>query len=155
MKQIAWLGRVEVGADGADEYVIEREGMTRDEIREAFPPHWNSKTHGMTFERKKLIKAVIQEAYQEAQETGIIERMNVRGFWYKRLLYTLRTVAGDTGTQDAIDSTINEAWGELVEARLITYNEMGIYSDKSKEYHVAVKEKSPYPTVVVLVEKKD
>lgn len=152
--QIAWVGHVEKGPDGKDIYVVDREGMSREEIVAAFPPHWNSKQQGMDFNRTELIKAIIAEAYDEAQSGYERDRKNVRGFWYERLLYTLRTVMGDDSGQDSIDTTLNRVWGDLVESGRVTYAGMNIYSKKSKEYHIAVKEHSPYATSVVLVEKE-
>lgn len=151
---IAWLGHVEkIG--GVDEYFVDRPGMTREQLVAAFPAHWNSARYGMDFNRTELIKAIILEAYQEAQDGFEREPRNVRGFWYERLLYTLRTVMQDGGKQNSINCAINAAWGDLVESGTITYAGMSIRSAKSKEYHVAVRPDSPYPSSVVLVEKED
>jgi len=151
---IAWLGHVEkIG--GVDEYFVDRPGMAREQIVAAFPPHWNSRRYGMDFNRTELVKALILEAYQEAQNGFERELRNVRGFWYERLLYTLRTVMQDDGPQKSINHAINEAWGELVESGAITYAGMSIRSAKSRQYHVAVNPDSPYPRCVVLVEKED
>jgi len=151
---IASVGHIERGPDGKDEYIIDRPGMSREEIISLFPPYPNSKEM-LEFNRTQVIKAIMLEAYEETQTGYERERKNVRGFWYERLLGTLKTVLGDPGPQTSIDTTIGQCWEALVEDGSITYSGLNIYSKKSKEYHVAVREDSPYPTVVVLVEKED
>lgn len=152
-KQIASVGHIEELPNGRDTYMIDRPGMTWDEIQEHFPPKGRPGPHG--YNRRGLIRAIIYEAYVEAQSGYDRDRMNVRGFWYDRLLGTIRRVAGDEGDQATIDGTINDAWGDLIDGGHVTYAGMNIYSTKSGNYYTAVKEHSPYPTSILLVEKED
>jgi hypothetical protein len=155
-RPIAWVCKTrEVG--GKTEIELVREGMSRAEIVEAFPPHHNSLRYGMDYNRLELVKAIIYEAYREVVEQGVERpRQNVRGFWYERLMHTLMAVMGEPGGADniaSIDTTINAAWRQLVEEGWVTYRALNIYSEKEDLYHIAVAEDSPYPTAIVLVEK--
>lgn len=152
-RQIAWVGHTEERG-GVTEFQVDREGMTRAEICEVLPPY--RPTDKVDYNRTDLIKAIIYEAYREAEAGKDRQRKNVRGFWYERLMYTLGTVMGeplDADNRNSIDTTINKAWGDLVEDGWLTYDDLNIYSEKEDQYHVAVLEDSPYPTAFVLVEK--
>lgn len=152
-RSIAWVCRT-FERDRKTELRVEREGMSRAEIVAAFPPHWNS---NLDFNRLDLIKAIIYEAYREVVEDGKErDRDNIRGFWYERLMYTLIKVMGESGDDDnmnSISSTINTAWKELVEDGWVTYEALNLYSEKEDAYHIAVREGSPYPTAIIMVEK--
>lgn len=155
-RPIAWVTEA-VEVDGKTQLRVTREGMTREEIIEAFPPHWTPAGQALGYNRKELVKAVIYEAFCEAQEGAVRERKNVRGFsWYERLKHTLLTVMGESQTpdnQNNIDSTISQAWDELVSDGWVTYHELNVYSEKEAGYHISVVEDSPYPTHIVMVEK--
>lgn len=148
-KPIAWVCEVFEDANGKTQPLVKRQGMTRDEIIEYFPPANN----GTDYNRAALVRAIIYEAYREVEKGATRERTNIRGFWYERFMYVLRTVMGDTASQNSIDVTINNAWGQLIEAGLLTYDDLSLYSEKDDAYHIAVAPDSPYPNVVVLVEK--
>lgn len=152
-KPIAWVCRT-YEQDGKTEVEVIREGMLREEIIAEFPPHWRG---GLEYNRRNLVKAIIYEAYLEVAE-GREERPrnNVRGFWYERLLHTLIRVAGEPGdpkNMDSIDTTINEAWKDLIEDGWVLYDTLNIYSEKEDAYYIGVREDSPYPTAIVMVEK--
>lgn len=159
-KPIATIGRIERIND-VDEFVIERQGMTREEIEKLFPPHHASVRAGKTYNMSALIRAVFLEAMEEAQEktqNGYWrERKNIRGFqWYERCLGTLCTVMGEPQNEANVNSmgtTINKQWNELLNAGQVCYKALNLYSEKEDLYHVAVEENSPYPGVVVIVEK--
>lgn len=134
-----------------DEYVVDRPGMTAEEICAEFPPHRCGTKH--SYNRLALLRGLILEAHQEGEPR---ERKNVRGFWYERLFYTFGTVLAeplDDANRATIDAQLNEAWRELIEGGYLTYVDLNIYSERERMYRVQVREDSPYPTCIVIVEK--
>jgi len=154
-RPLAWVTET-YEADGVTQVRVIREGMSRQEIVAEFPASGKFGSQ-LDFCRKDLVKAVIYEAYREVVEQGVIrDRDNVRGFWYERLMYTLLTVMVEPGGDDninSIGSTINEAWKDLIEGGWVTYQGMNIRSEKDDYYSVSVVGDSPYPRVIVMVEK--
>ena len=154
-RPLAWVTQT-YEAGGVTEVEIIREGMSRQEIVAEFPPSTRFGSE-LDFCRKDLVKAVIYEEYLEVVEHGAVrDPDNVRGFWYSHLMHTLLTVMGEAtsdGNINSIGSTINEAWKDLVEGGFVTYQAMNIHSEKDDYYNVSVAKDSPYPRVIVMVEK--
>ena len=154
-RPLAWVTQT-YEAGGVTEVEIIREGMSRQEIVAAFPPSTRFGSE-LDFCRKDLVKAVIYEEYLEVVEHGQVrDKDNIRGFWYSHLMHTLLTVMGESGGDDninSIGSTINGAWKDLVEGGFVTYSAMNIHSEKDDYYNVSVAKDSPYPRVIVMVEK--
>lgn len=151
---IAWITESYQSEKGLTERRVIRQGMSRDELIAHFPPRPSEAGRGIRYNRSELCRAILYEAYRETQAGAIRERENVRGFWYERFMYTLRNVMGETATQNSLDGTINAAWKALVEGGWMTYADLNIYSEKERGYRIRVVPDSPYPTVVVLVEKE-
>lgn len=149
-RPIAWVCEVFEDDQGKTQPRVKREGMTRDEIIAHFPPA----NKGTDYNRAALVRSVVYEAYRETLAGAKRERGNIRSFWYERFMYLLRTVMGDTASQDSLDATINKAWGELIEGGWLTYADLNLHSEKDDRYQIAVVPDSPYPRVVVLVEKE-
>ena len=152
---IAWVCRTYDMA-GMTEVQVIREGMSKADIIANFPPDPRWKKEGKEYNRAELIKSIMWEAYIEAMNGQERERQNIRGFWYERLFYTMVRVMGEPGDDDnikSIQTTINTAWGELVENGYLTYEDLNLYSEKETLYQISVSEDSPYPCVVVMVEK--
>lgn len=151
-RPIAWVCETyEEG--GKTEVRVIRQGMTRDEIIAAFPAKRND---ALPFCRLDLVKAIILEARDEVLDGVIRQRGNIRGFWYERIFHTLIAVAGEAGDADninSINSTMGQAWKRLVEGGDVTYTDLNLYSEKEDAYHIGVKEDSPYPASIVIVEK--
>jgi len=98
------------------------------------------------------------EAQQEVRVLGVERpRKNIRFFWYERLMYIILNVMGEPGDDDnlsSISGSINRAWKSLVESGQVTYERLNLYSEKERGYNVGVVEDSPYPSVLVFVEKE-
>ena len=151
-RPIAWVCEAYRDKNDKTQIRVVREGMTREEIIEAFPRGRGPGEH--EYNRAELCRAIIYEAYREVVEQGVWrERGNIRSFWYERFMYVLRTVMRDKASQNSLDVTINQAWGELVEEGWVTYDVLNLYSEKEDAYTVAAQLDSPYPTAIVLVEK--
>lgn len=145
--------------NGKTEVRLIREGMTRDEIIAAFPPY---RDDALPYNRTELLRSIIYEAYLEVTEGGVQRpRGNVRNFfWYERSFWLLVNVLGEPGNEEniaSIDTTINRVCGELIEDYGLgdLYDVLNIYSEKQRGYRISVKEDSPYPTFIVIVEKEN
>lgn len=150
-KPIAWVCETYEDEQGRTQVNLVREGMTRAEIIQHFPPdpRWE---HKKDYNRLGLVKAIIKEAYDEPNPRT---PSNVRGFWYERLMWVLTRVMGErNGLSRKLDQTVNTAWRELVESGQVTYMGLNLYSEKEKTYHIQVAENSPYPRTIVVIEKQ-
>ena len=147
---IAWVGHTEV-VDGVTEFVLDREGMSREGIVRMFP--YAGGPGRKDYNLSGLIRGIILEARDEGVER---ERQNVRGFWYERLLHTLGRIMGEPMGKENIASIgvlVTKAWGDLVKQGAVSYGELNLYSEKESLYELQVREDSPNPRAIVLVEK--
>lgn len=153
-RPLAWVCETYEDENGITQVRVIREGMNREEIVKHFPPPRTDSN--LDFCRQDLVKAIIFEAHEEALAGARRDRGNIRSFWYERIMYTLLTVMGEPGDSaniDSINMTINLAWRDLIEDGHVTYRALGLYSEKEGQYLMRVVEDSPYPSVIVMVEK--
>lgn len=99
---------------------------------------------------RKLIRSIIYEAF--IKEGLELEEGNVRGFWYTHLKHIITKILG-LGETDSVLSTINQAWGEMINSGMVTYEGMNIEGGKEifRESHV---KDSPFNNLIVAVEKE-
>ena len=129
---------------------IIKPGMTTEEILQFF-----SKNDG-TCNIEMLIRSIIYEAYQKEGLTTGMEEGNVRHFWYthlKAILVPMLKMMGKKDVDDSIGSSINRAWGHLIDSGAVTYEEMNIYSGKESGRLSIIKD-SPFNNIIIAVEKQ-
>lgn len=128
---------------------ISQYGMEREEIIRYFPSQ--SANSSLPFNLSKLIRSIIYEAYRKE---GIdLEPGNVRNFWYTHLKTTITKVLG-LGETDSVLSTINQAWGDMINSGLVTYEGMNVVGGKEAS-RISVVKDSPFSNLIIAVEKVD
>jgi len=147
-KNIATVTETTEDTDDIDT-TISREGMTKDEIAYYFPSQSN--TSSLPFNLSKLIRSIIYEAHRKEGES--LEPGNVRNFWYTHLKTTITKILG-LGETDSVLSTINQAWGDVVNAGLVTYEGLNIIGGKETS-RISVVKDSPFSNLIIAVEKVD
>jgi len=127
------------------------EGMSQDEVIEHFPPTANAKKLGAIVNLAKLVRSIMYEA-SEKEGVGL-EPGNVRNFWYTHLKHIITKTMGLAVT-DSVNQTINQAWGEMINSGMVTYEGMNILGGKESSRHSIVKD-SPFSNLIIAVEKVD
>lgn len=134
-------------ATGKIETTITQPGMNREELLKYF-----SKKDG-SINIEYLIRSIIYEAYQKEGLTGNIDGGNVRHFWYTHLKTIIVRILGKND-DDSISSAINRAWKHAINSGAVTYEAMGIYSDKESG-RVSIVKDSPFNNIIIAVEKQN
>lgn len=132
--------------NGLDNCII-REGMTAEEIKQSFPPHYACKD--AEYNRAKLIRAIILEEKKLMGKSRPVG--NVRHFWYTNLMYTIMKVLKDTNVSSIL-TTYGKALQDLVRAGKFKYSEINLKSEKSDLCH-SIFANSPYPNIIIASEK--
>jgi len=126
------------------------EGMSKEEIEKYFPPDQSHATMGCTYDRAKMIRSIIYEAYRKEGE--IIEEGNVRNFWYTHLK---KIITEELGLNEIdVATTINTAWGDVINSGLVTYEGMNITGGK-EQARISIVKDSPFANLIIAVEKAD
>ena len=128
---------------------IIKKGLTLEEIKECFPPTPQIKDYD--YNRAELIRSIIYEAY--IKEGLNLEEGNVRNFWYTHLKYVITRILGIESPW-SISTSINGAWGDLINSGLITYEGMKIVGGKEATRISTVKD-SPFSNIIIAIEKAD
>ena len=127
------------------------EGMSKADIMEYFPPSGAFKAKGGEFNLALLVRSIIYEAFEKEGEG--IESGNVRNFWYSHLKNVITKKLG-LQESDSVLTTINNAWGDLINSGLVTYEGMNIVGGKESTRRSIVKD-SPFNHIIIAVEKVD
>lgn len=129
------------------------EGMDREQIESWFPPlsQKMAKKTSITYNLSRLVRSIIYEAYKK--EGLQLEEGNVRNFWYTHLKKIITKKLG-LGETDSVLTTINNAWGDVINSGLVNYEGMNILGGKEGQRHSIVKD-SPFSNLIIAVEKAD
>lgn len=150
-KNIATVTKTEFSGEEEIEVGTIVEGMTREELELYFPPMEAHRKQGHTYSLAKIIRSVIYEAF--AKEGENIEEGNVRHFWYTHLKKLITEALG-LGETKVVLTSINDAWGEMINSGLVTYEGLNILGGKENSRLSVVKD-SPFSNIIVAVEKVD
>jgi len=134
---------------GSIDTEIKQYGMTRDELIEYFPQA--SKSSELPYNLAKIIRSIIHEAYQK--EGLELEHGNVRNFWYTHLKTTITKILG-LGETPSVLTTINQAWGEMINSGLVTYEGLNITGGSDRQRICIVKD-SPFSSLIIAVGNAD
>ena len=140
----------EVSEDMTETRVI-TEGMDLDEIVECFPPTPANAKKGHTYDRALLVRSIIYEAFRKEGES--MEGGNVRNFWYTHLKKIITEKLG-LGETDSVLTTINNAWGNMINSGLVNYEGMNVVGGKEQS-RVSIVKDSPFSNLIVGLEKAD
>lgn len=132
-------------------------GMIEEEIIEEFPADPRSIAKAIkrgkkppTFNMRELIRSIIVEDFEKIGTNR--ERGNVRHFFYTNIIYALTRIMKVTNIK-SLNTTINEAWKDLINSGIVTYEGMNIESGKEKSLQSFAKH-SPYSNFIICVEKE-
>lgn len=150
-KNIATITTIPDDSKKALEAEIISEGMTRKELELYFSPDELRRRQGKTYDRKKIIRSIIYESY--IKEGTSLEVGNVRNFWYTHLKSVITTKLG-LRENPSVATTVNDAWGDVINSALVTYEGMNIVG--GKEYsRISIVKDSPFSNLIIAVEKMD
>jgi hypothetical protein len=156
-RQIASITEPFENKDGLFDVRLISKGMTKEEIEEYFPPTRmavaQARKKGLpepTFNMRELLRCLILEEFEKIGLNR--ERGNVRHFFYTNIIYTLTRTMGVTNT-GSLNTTINNAWKDLVESGLVTYEGMNVESGKDKWLQSFARH-SPFSNFIICVEKE-
>ena len=133
-------------------FVIDKLGMSREEIMVAF----ERKGSRDGFNLKGLIRALLWEEI-EACEGGKVrsERKNQRGFlWYECIGPTVVKVMG-VAPDDSLESMMQDVWADALDENPHILTLLNVYSEKEALYRIMAQKDSPYPHILIAVEKAD
>ena len=132
-------------------------GMIEEEIIEEFPPDPRAIAKAIkrgkpipTFNMRELIRSIIVENFEKIGSNR--ERGNVRHFFYTNIIYALTRIMKITNIK-SLNTTINEAWKDVINSGIVTYEGMNIESGKEKSLQSYAKH-SPYSNFIICVEKE-
>lgn len=149
--QIATVCRPIETPDGTFDIEVISEGMSYDDIVENFPASAAQQRKGRDYCFIDLVRSII---FEEFLNTGRGREIgNVRNFWYTHLKFIVEDVL-KLGETDSVKTTINNAWGDLVNAGTVTYEGMNIFSAKENVRHSVIRD-SPFANMIVAAEKED
>ena len=134
-------------------------GMKREEILKFFPrPKNQPKNKGYYFNFTALCRSIVYEAYRREIDlrnqhlSSEIEEGDVRRFWYTHIKF-IAGVLGVHATKSQIQSIVGDAWEAVVNAGIVTYEDMKIVSD-SEMWVTSVVRDSPFANIINCYEKK-
>ena len=143
--------------DGKYDIRLISKGMNKEQIEYNFPPTKLSialakkrKKIPLTFNMRELIRSIIVEDYEKIGLNR--ERGNVRHLFYTNIIYALTRIMGVTNI-DSLDTTINEAWKDIIESGIVTYEGMNVESGKGKLLKSYARY-SPFSNFIICVEKE-
>jgi hypothetical protein len=125
---------------------ISKQGMTKEELSYFFKRRYRKKD---VINIEQLISSIIYEAYRK--EGSTLEEGNVRTFWYTHLKALLVGILGREDNRN-LNSSIMQAWTGVIDAGLVTYEEMNIRSEKESE-RISIVKDSPFSNIIIAVEK--
>jgi hypothetical protein len=156
-RQIASLTEPFEDENGLFDVRLISKGMNKEEIEREFPPDSlaiaKARKKGIpipTFNMRKTLRSMVLQEYEKIGKNR--ERGNVRHFFYTNVIYTLTRIMGVTNTT-SLNTTLNNAWKDVVESGMVTYEGMNIESAKDKSLRSFARH-SPFSNYIICVEKE-
>ncbi|MFW9873359.1 MAG: hypothetical protein ACFFG0_09670 [Candidatus Thorarchaeota archaeon] len=103
-----------------------------------------------TFNMRMLIRSIIVEDFEKIGTNR--ERGNIRHLFYTNIIYALTRIMEITNI-DSLNTTINNAWKDVIESGIVTYEGMNIESGKRK-FLQSFARHSPFSNFIICVEKE-
>jgi hypothetical protein len=142
---------------GLFEVELKELGMTREEIEFHFPPPPSSVAKAiknnkipLSFNMRKLMRSMIYEEW--SKQGNKRPAGNVRRFFYTNVIYTFTRIM-EFKNMESLYTSLNNAWGDLINSGMITYEDMNITSGKGEWLHSFARH-SPFSNFIICVEKE-